>query len=69
MWKSGRNVNFVVNKMQQAVDDVQKWALEWGLRISIEKTKTVFFTRRKIPQELKLNISGAELERVECSNI
>ena len=66
MWKSGRNVNFVVNKMQQAVDDVQKWALEWGLRISVEKTKTVFFTRRKIPQELKLNISGAELERVEC---
>ena len=54
MWKRGRNVNHVVGKMQPAVDVVQKWALELGFRISIDKTKTIFFSRKKITQELNI---------------
>lgn len=66
MWKRGRHVEYIVNKMQQSVDAVQKWALEWGFRISFDKTKTVFFTRKNISIDLKLKIAGSELERVEC---
>lgn len=65
MWKRGRNVYYSVSKMQQAVDIVHKWAIEWGFRISVEKTKVIFFTRKKINQELKIQIAGKELERVE----
>lgn len=52
--------------MQQAVDDVQRWSLEWGFRISIDKTKTLFSSERNIAQELKIEISGTDLERVDC---
>ena len=36
MWKKGRNLEFIVNKMQDAVNKVQQWAVQWGFRISIE---------------------------------
>lgn len=41
MWKRGRNIVHIANKMQQAADTVRKWALEWGFRISVEKTSYV----------------------------
>ena len=65
MWKKGRNLEFIVNKMQGAVNKVQQWTVQWGFRISIEKTKVMFFTRKKISQEFKIMVSGKELERVE----
>ena len=50
LWKRGRNVDFVVNKIQQAVDVVDKWSIRWGFRISIDKSKTMFFSRKKITE-------------------
>lgn len=54
-----------MSKIQNAVNEVQQWGVQWGFRISIEKTKVMFFTRKKISQELKIMVSGKELERVE----
>lgn len=65
MWKRGRNITHVVNKMQPAVDIVKKWALKWGFRISVDKTKVMFFTRRNINQEFKIRIYSKELERID----
>jgi len=65
MWKKGRNVDFVVDKVQQAVNKVQQWAIQWGFRISIDKTKTLFFSRKGINLNVKFKLSGVELERVE----
>ena len=48
LWKRRRNVKFIVMKLQEAIDEVERWALMWGFRFSIEKTQTVFFTRRKM---------------------
>lgn len=47
LWKRGRNTEYVVRKIQQAVDIVEKWSRSWGFRISIEKTKTMFFSKKK----------------------
>lgn len=65
MWKRGRNVEHIVQRMQQGVDKVQKWALDWGFRISVEKTKFMLFTKRRSIQDLKITVGGSELERVE----
>lgn len=65
MWKRGRNLNYIVCKMQQAVSEVKRWSPEWGFRMSIEKTKTVFLSKRSIPQDLNILISDIELERVD----
>ena len=65
LWRRGRNVGHVVGRMQQAISNVEKWAFDWGFRFSVDQTKTVFFTRRKINEEFKIKLYGRELERVE----
>lgn len=66
MWKKGRNLGFIVKKMQSAVNEVQQWTVQWGFRISVEKTKVMFFSRGNISPEFKIYLSGCELERVEA---
>ncbi len=65
MWKRGRNVEYVVKQLQETIKRVEQWSLEWGFKFSAEKTKTLFFTRKKIEAEVKLYLYGKELERVE----
>lgn len=39
LWKRGRNMDYVVGKVQGAVDKVVEWGKEWGCRFSVEKPK------------------------------
>lgn len=65
LWKRGRNVDFVVSKIQQAVDVVDKWSIRWGFRISIDKTKTMCFSKKKLTDDIKIKLSTNEVERVD----
>lgn len=66
IWKRGRNVDFVVRKMQTAIEVVEKWSYKWGFRFSVEKTKTVIFSKQKYNKELILKLYGQDIERVSC---
>ena len=46
--------------------NIEKWAFEWGFMFSVDKSKTMFFERKKICPELKLSMYGKELKRVDC---
>lgn len=48
LWRRGRNVNFAVNKIQQAIGAVLGWAGDWGFRFSVAKTFCEFFTNRTV---------------------
>lgn len=65
LWRRGGNVNLVVNKIQQAIMEVEKWAGEWGFKFSISKTCCEFFTNKKVGSNVKLYLYGKPLERVE----
>ncbi|KAK7891309.1 hypothetical protein WMY93_023272 [Mugilogobius chulae] len=47
LWKRGKNIHYLVNKVQDAIDYVVEWGLDWGFRFSVEKTKVMFFTEGK----------------------
>lgn len=47
IWKRGRNITFIMKKMQQILNTVQEWTVKWGFRISQEKTKAMLFTKKK----------------------
>lgn len=64
LWKRGRNVEYVVKKMQDGINQVEKWGTKWGFKFSVEKTKVMFFTRKKV-KEWYLKLYGNKLERVE----
>lgn len=64
LWKRGRNMEHAIRKVQGATDEVVEWGYDWGCRFSVEKTQTVFFTRKKVEEGMKLRLYGKELERV-----
>ncbi len=64
LWKRGRNMEHAIRKVQGAIDEVVEWGYDWGFKFSIEKTQTVFFTKKQIKEGMKLNMYGKELERV-----
>ena len=64
LWKRGRNLEHIIGKVQAAINEVTEWGFDWGCRFSVEKTQTVFFTRKRIGEGMKLRMYGEMLERV-----
>ncbi len=64
IWKRGRNIGFIVKKLQEAIAIVEEWSYKWGFKFSVDKTK-MFFTRKKIGSEVKIKLYNQELERVK----
>ncbi len=61
LWKRGRNMEYVVRKVQGALDKVVEWGSEWGCRFSVEKTQSVFFTNKRHWNMEHLNFWGCTL--------
>ena len=36
LWKRGGNVPYIVRKVQEAIYEVERWALMWGFSFSVE---------------------------------
>uniref|UniRef100_A0A3B5QAR3 Reverse transcriptase domain-containing protein n=1 Tax=Xiphophorus maculatus TaxID=8083 RepID=A0A3B5QAR3_XIPMA len=66
VWKRGKNVDFIVRKLQKVIIEIEKWALQWGFKFSVEKTKVMIFTQKKLNKEIKLKLYNQELEQVKC---
>ena len=66
LWKRGKNVKYTLKCVQQALTTVEDWGRKWGFRFSVEKTKAMFFTRKKICDSMKLQLYNCPVERVSC---
>ena len=64
IWRRGKNVSFIVERLQRAITRVEEWSYKWGSKFSVEKTKIMFFTRKKIGSEVKLKIYNQELKKI-----
>ncbi len=38
IWKRGMNVEHIVKKVQDDIQQVEKWGIKWGFKFSVEKT-------------------------------
>ena len=56
LWRRRKNVQYSLKKIQETLTLVEDWGKKWGFRFSIEKTKVMFFTRKKIDESLKLKM-------------
>lgn len=64
IWKRGRNIACVSQRLQKAVDKVEVWANNWSFRLSVAKTQVICFTKGKKVPEVKLKLYNQELEQV-----
>ena len=49
--------------MQQTLDNLARWAVQKGIEFSPEKTELVVFTRKHIPAQLTLSLSGRTINQ------
>lgn len=52
----------MVCKVQQAIKQVEKWADDWGFRLSVSKTCREFFTNKRVASNVKLYLYDGALE-------
>ena len=65
IWRRGRNIKFLIGKVQGALDKVVKWAENWGFKISVEKSKFVTFTNKRNIGSKGLSLYGKAIEKVK----
>lgn len=59
--EKGKNVKYTVKKIQEALTLVDDWGKKLGFRFSIEKTKVMFFTMKKVDESIQLKLYGRNL--------
>ena len=42
IWKRGRNLEFIVKKLQETIITIEEWSFKSGFKCSVDKTKTMF---------------------------
>ena len=47
IWKWGRNLPYLSNTIQGALEKVTEWANDWGFKISMDKTEYMVFGNKK----------------------
>ena len=65
IWKRGRNLEFILKKLQQDIIKIEECSVKWGFKFDIDKTKIMFLTRKRIVGHFKLRLYNHELERVK----
>ena len=65
LWKRGRNVRCVVNKIQDGIRRVEEWGMKWGFMFSVEKNKCMLLTKKRLREDSEVKLYGNNLERVE----
>ncbi len=64
VWKRGRNLGNVVKGIQESINEVERWSVEWGLKFSVPKTQYMVFTKKKKMEQMTLELYDQLLERV-----
>ncbi len=52
VWKRGRNVGNVVKGIQESINEVERWSVEWGLTFPVPKTQYMVFTKKKKMEQM-----------------
>ena len=65
IWKSGPNLKHLQNKIQQDLDNINKWCSTWGFLLSPNKTVGIIFSRKQKLGKLVLKIGTHILEIVK----
>ena len=65
IWKRGRNLPYLFNQIQGALEKVTEWANDWGFNISTEKTKCMVFGNKKKMPSQTIKLYNNNLEKVK----
>uniref|UniRef100_A0A8C2FGS7 Reverse transcriptase domain-containing protein n=1 Tax=Cyprinus carpio TaxID=7962 RepID=A0A8C2FGS7_CYPCA len=64
IWKRGRNIGNVIKGVQETINEVERWSVDWGMKFSVSKTQYMVFSRKKKIEQITLKLYDQLLERV-----
>ncbi|MGL5590845.1 MAG: RNA-directed DNA polymerase, partial [Metamycoplasmataceae bacterium] len=65
IWKRGKNIKFVNNKIQEVIKNVENWSYKWGFKISQTKSCYMLFSKKKTNKETRLLLYNESIEQVK----
>ena len=60
---TGDNVYTVQSGLQECIEQLQAWSLQWDMRLNVDKTKAMFFGHQP-GDRLSLSLDGVSIEQV-----
>jgi ribonuclease HI len=67
IWRSGRNLNAITEKLKRDVHKIVQWCNEWGFRLNEKKTVAIIFTKNPHIRELSvpIELNNKQIETVK----
>lgn len=63
LWKNGKSLTLIQEKMQEIVRLIEEWSYSWGFKFSVEKTKMMVFTRKRV-KDARILMYGKLIKQV-----
>jgi ribonuclease HI len=63
IWQAGQNLAILEQGIQSILNGIQTWCKKWGMRLSVTKSVTMIFTKKRI-YNFNLCIDGQSLPKV-----
>ncbi|BFY98463.1 hypothetical protein BsWGS_01503 [Bradybaena similaris] len=65
IWHASENTSTANLRIQEALDNIAKWATDWGVQINPSKTTAKVFSLSNKPDPINLHIHGREITHTE----
>jgi len=62
IYRSGPNQQRVQNKIQDGLDEIEKWCIKWGFKLSAQKSVIVVFSNKKVNMQHPFTINDEIIE-------
>jgi hypothetical protein len=61
LYATGRNVGYVLSKIQRGLDSMAAWCKRWNIKINEDKSRAIYFARRYRPPDSLLKLNGRNI--------
>ena len=58
IWNASEHTTTATYRIQEAISDISKWTLDWGLKINTSNTKSTLFSLSTSKEQIKLRLKG-----------
>ncbi len=65
LWFRGRNESYVKSKIQDSINEVEKWTNKWGFRLSVSKIQVICFSKKHKITPVSLKLYSQPLEQMK----
>ena len=65
IWNASEHTTTATYRIQEAISDISKWTLDWGLEINTSKTNSTLFSLSTSKEQIKLRLKGETMPQTD----